>query len=163
MIKEVIMLMQFTTLVPIKKEDLGRIEIGGFTFTINDKEIAFDFDAIGYTPIQNPDGTLTTEYTSGQGVLFNDYDLSKDYFDEYRRQGIDPATLTAQVMANPDQIDEIYIAFMDKCGEYLEAPYIIEYIRFYDENNVFYDVPQSKLDGINSTTNVGRDEVLYVN
>ena len=89
-------------------KDFGYIDVGGFTFIINDKEIPFDFEA--YTNfIDERNERIYIEYVSGKGVFFNSYILDSCYYDEYKEIGLDLNKIDAEYLSKVSEIEEIYI------------------------------------------------------
>lgn len=89
-------------------KDFGYIDVGGFTFIINNKEIPFDFEA--YTNfIDERNERIYVEYVSGKGVFFNSYILDSCYHDEYKEIGLDLNDINAEYLSKVSEIEEIYI------------------------------------------------------
>ena len=65
-------------------------------------EIPFDFDAFGVS--FNNTGVL---YESGMGFIFNTFQISDDFNEEYKKYGLDVNDISAQLLASTSKIAEI--------------------------------------------------------
>lgn len=84
-------------------------DIGDFEFKINDKEIQFGFDASGYSITPIDANTIQINYESGHGPFFNDFNVSKEYFESWNEQNIEPHQITAEYLSKATDILEFYI------------------------------------------------------
>lgn len=98
-------------LIMLTKENTDGLSIGGYCFVINGKEIPFDWDAFSGS---EEDGVF--EFETGYG-LFNDFELSDCYDEDYDQQGISRADITANFLASVTQINEVHMNFIDEKGE----------------------------------------------
>ena len=99
------------SLIMLTKENTDGLSIGGYCFTIDGKEIPFDWDAFSGS---EEDGVF--EFETGYG-WFNDFDLSDCYDSDYEQLGISRADFTAEFLASAEQIKEVHMNFIDENGE----------------------------------------------
>ncbi|MGN0485544.1 MAG: hypothetical protein ACI4HI_18550 [Lachnospiraceae bacterium] len=85
-------------------------EIGGFEAVIDGKNIPFDFDAFSYDVRKIAENTYHFQYESGNGVMFREYHIFKDFFEEYERLGVQVSELTAERLASMKELTEFHFA-----------------------------------------------------
>lgn len=137
--KQVIMKIEATTIGHYKKKDITSILFGGYAFVIEDKTLCFDFDATSAT-IEETDDNLKIFFETGRGLLFDDYDVSEDYKEEYEEFGITKDQITAELLASVDRIDELWYEILNNDEEEVEI--WINSIVFVDENGKEFEVDQ---------------------
>lgn len=98
-------------LIMLTKEDTNGLSVGGYYFIINGKEIPFDWDAFSGT-----EDSGVFEFETGYG-LYNDFDLSECYDEDYDQLGISRTDITAEFLASVEQIKEVHMNFIDKNDE----------------------------------------------
>ena len=98
-------------LTMLTKENTDGLSIGGYYFVIDGKEIPFDWDAFSGS---EEDGVF--EFETGYG-LYNDFELSECYDEDYNQLGILRADLTAEFLASVEQIKEVHMNFIDENGD----------------------------------------------
>lgn len=143
----------------MNKRDVNGLSVGGFVFTIGDKEVPFDWDAF---VCDEDDGVFT--YESGYGFAFNDFEIP-DYFDgEWAEIDLSRSDITPAFLASASEIDDFYINYLDKDknGKEIEVgvgsnsdpdiPVKIQLleIRFEDEEDNRYDVNESVIKAFNT-------------
>jgi hypothetical protein len=99
-------------LVPLSKKEVSSLSIGGYYFVINGKEIPFDWDAFCGDEEDN-----IFEFETGYGFLFNDFELSDCYDEDYEVLGIARENITAAYLSSVDEITEFHINFIDEDGD----------------------------------------------
>lgn len=99
-------------LIPLSKKEVTSLSIGGYYFVINGKEIPFDWDAFCGDEEDN-----IFEFETGYGFLFNDFELSDCYDEDYKTLGIARENITAAYLASVDEITEFHINFIDEDGD----------------------------------------------
>lgn len=111
--------------------DIDTVYTGGFNFTINGKNIPFDFDASGTSK------QITGEwlYESGYGAFFNDFAISDVYDNELRELGINPYKIDAKKLASATAINEFYVEALNESGEELSVRLQLIDIYFEDRDS----------------------------
>lgn len=99
-------------LIPLSKKEVTSLSIGGYYFVINGKEIPFDWDAFCGDEEDN-----IFEFETGYGFLFNDFELSDCYDEDYETLGIARENITAAYLSSVDEITEFHINFIDEDGD----------------------------------------------
>ena len=98
--------------VPVSKNDITNLSIGGFVFEIGDNAIPFDWDASSGT-----EENCIFHFETGYGVFFNDFELP-DYYDEvYEEIGIKREDISAEFLASVHCIQEFFVNFDDENGD----------------------------------------------
>ena len=95
-------------LVQLTAEQTNSLSIGGYCFTIDSKDICFDWDAFSGG---EEDGIY--EFETGYG-WFNDFELSDCYDSHYKELGISKDDITAQFLSSAEKINEIHMNFVDE-------------------------------------------------
>lgn len=127
------------------------IDLGGYTFIVDGKEIPFDFEAHGYS-LNIENGRVYLEYESGRGFAFNEYDVDSCFDEEYEKLGLTRDDITAEFLASTTKINELYIAVYcnDELYELDSKNFKIDYIEFIDYNtNEIFKVDNDVLQNIN--------------
>lgn len=96
-------------LIPLSKKEVTSLSIGGYYFVINGKEIPFDWDAFCGDEEDN-----IFEFETGYGFLFNDFELSDCYDEDYETLGIVRENMTAAYLASVDEITEFHVNFINE-------------------------------------------------
>lgn len=96
-------------LIPTSKDEISSLSIGGYYFVIHGKEVTFDWDAFCGDEKDN-----IFDFTTGYGFLWNDFELSDCYDEEYKRLGIAREDITAKFLSEVDKIEEFHIDFIDE-------------------------------------------------
>lgn len=99
-------------LILLDKKEIDSLSIGGYYFIINGKEIPFDWDAFSG---DEEDGVF--EFETGYGFLFNDFELSDCYDEDYLNLGIERKDITASYLASVEDITEFHVNFINKNNE----------------------------------------------
>jgi hypothetical protein len=99
-------------LVPLSKEEVKSLSIGGYYFVINGKEIPFDWDAFCGDEEDN-----VFEFETGYGFVWNDFELSDCYDEDYERLGITRENIAAAYLASADDITEFHVNFINENDE----------------------------------------------
>ena len=110
---------------------IDAVYTGGFNFTINEKNIPFDFDASG----TNKQISGEWLYESGYGAFFNEFTVSEVYDNELRELGVNPYKIDAKKFASATAINEFYVEALDKNGEELSVRVQIIDIYFEDRDS----------------------------
>lgn len=132
------------------EEEFCGLDLGGYTFIINNMEIPFDFDAFGYN-IENRDGKAYVNYESGIGMAFNNYELDECFDDEYKLLGLTKKDITAKFLSSASEISEFYIGheYRNNVNKKLEN-LKIEYIQFQDcETKEVFKVSEDVINDFN--------------
>lgn len=95
-------------LIPLSKSKVNDISIGGYYFIIDGKEIPFDWDAFS----GDCDGKIF-EFETGYGFVFDEFELSDCYDEDYEELGIKREYITAEFLASVEKIKEFHINFID--------------------------------------------------
>ena len=96
-------------LILLSKNEVTSLSIGGYYFVIQGKKIPFDWDAFSGDEENN-----IFEFETGYGFLFNDFELSDCYDDDYAALGIARDDITASCLASVEEIEEFHINFINK-------------------------------------------------
>lgn len=130
------------------------IDLGGNTFIINKMEVPFDFGAFGYD-LNIQEDKVYLEFESGEGFLWNDYELDECFFEEYEKLGLSKENITAKFLASTDKIVEMSLCWEDMegvCHSFINLEY--EYIEFEDlETGKYYFVSNEALKTYNESIN----------
>ena len=144
--------------IPLTNEEAKYVSIGGFSFVIDGDVIPFDWDAFsGY----EEDGKFYFE--TGRGWMFNDYEISDCYNEDYEDMDIEKEAITAEFLASATDIEEFFVDFETVEGNEGQAGWFddnrrndVQYkinlleIEFYDvDHNKTYPVAQEVLDKFN--------------
>lgn len=113
------MKIEATTIGHYKKKDITSILFGGYAFVIKDQTLCFDFDATSAT-IEETDDNLKIFFETDRGLLFDDYDVSEDYKEEYEEFGVIREQITAELLASVDRIDELWYEILNNDEEEVE-------------------------------------------
>ena len=141
------------SLTPLTKEDTDSVSIGGYYFIINGKEIPFDWDAFS----GNEENGIF-EFDTGYGFIFNDFELSDCYDEDYEKLGMTREDITAEFLASVEEIGEFHINFIDVDGNEIDLGYnddeqykikLVEIIFTDMETEKGYKVKQEVLDEYN--------------
>ena len=141
------------SLTPLTKEDADSVSIGGYYFIINGKEIPFDWDAFS----GNEENGIF-EFDTGYGFIFNDFELSDCYDEDYEKLGMTREDITAEFLASVEEIGEFHINFIDVDGNEIDLGYnddeqykikLVEIIFTDMETEKGYKVKQEVLDEYN--------------
>ncbi len=136
----------------LTKEDIVGLSIGGYSFIINGNLIPFDWDAFSGNEIEN--GFM---FHTGYG-LFNDFELSDCYEDDYAEFGLTREDITAEFLASVEKIDEFNVEFYDGEDDVIigdnkrNSEYKIKIINisFLDmDNNKVFNVTNEVIDNFN--------------
>ena len=92
--------------VPLSNEEAKAVSIGGFSFEIGEYTIPFDWDAFSGT-----ERDKIFYFETGRGLLWNDYEISECYDEQYKEIGIEKGHITAEFLASVDHIDEFFVDF----------------------------------------------------
>ena len=139
-------------LVPLTKDEVLSLSLGGYCFSISGKEIPFDWDAFEGN---EEDGIF--EFDTGYG-WFNDFELTDCYDAEYNKLGLTREDITAEFLASADCINEVHINFVNANDEEIDLGYNDDEqykINLLDititdlETNIEYKVKQLVLDNFN--------------
>ncbi len=103
---------------PLTKEDADGLSIGGYYFIINGKEIPFDWDAFS-----GDEEDSVFEFDTGYGFLFNDFELSDCYDEDYEKLGITREEITAEFLASVERIEEFHINFITANDDEVDLGY----------------------------------------
>lgn len=99
-------------LIPLSKKEVTSLSIGGYYFVVNRKEIPFDWDAFSGDEEDN-----TFEFETGYGFLFDDFELSDCYDEDYAELGIARENITAAFLAGVEEIREFHVNFINENNE----------------------------------------------
>ena len=99
-------------LVPLSKKEVSSLSIGGYYFVIQGKEVPFDWDAFCGDEEDN-----VFEFETGYGFVWNDFEVSDCYDEDYERLGILRENITAAYLASVDDITEFHINFINENDE----------------------------------------------
>lgn len=127
------------------------IDLGGYSFVVDDKDVPFDFEAYGYD-IDVADGRVSLEYESGRGFAFNEYDVNSCFDEEYEKLSLTRDDITAEFLASTTKISEFYIAVYcnDELYELDSKNFKIDYIEFIDyDTDKTFKVDNDVLQNIN--------------
>ena len=116
--------------VPVSKDDIDGLSIGGFVFEVGDNAVPFDWDACSGS---EENGIFYFE--TGYGAFFNDFELPDYYDDEYEEIGIKREDISAKFLASVHCIQEFFVNFYDENGDECAAGW-------YSDNakNSFYKI-----------------------
>ena len=132
-------------LVALSNEEAKAVSVGGYSFEINGDLIPFDWDCF-----YGNESERVFYFTTGRGLLWDDYEISDCYDDDYEELGITRESLTAEFLASVESIEEFYVEY-DSDSE-SENEFFIELLEvsFYDlATKKEYLVAQSVLDEFN--------------
>lgn len=123
--------MQMCARFKLEGNNIASVYTGGFNFTVNGKDIPFDFDASG-THKQ-----ITGEwfYESGYGAFFNEFVISDVYDNELCKIGVNPFKIDAKMLASATFINEFYVEALDNSGEELSVRVQLVDIYFDDRDS----------------------------
>lgn len=93
--------------VPMTREDIKGLSVGGYSFVINEDLIPFDWDAFSGNESKNG-----FKFHTGYG-FFNDFEISDCYEDDYAELGLTRQDITAEFLASVEAIDEFNVDFYD--------------------------------------------------
>lgn len=123
--------MQMIARFNLQGHNINDVYTGGFNFTIDGKDIPFDFDASG----TNKQITGEWLYESGYGAFFNEFTISDVYDSELRKLGVNPYKINAKKLASATAINEFYVEALDHNGEELSVRVQIIDIYFEDRDS----------------------------
>lgn len=139
--------------VPLNKRTANSVSIGGYYFIINGNEIPFDWDAFAGDEENN-----IFSFQTGYGFLFDDFELSDCYDEDYEALNLTRESITAEFLASVEKINEFHINFINENDKEIDLGYNddeqykikIMLIEFVDVNtgNV-YKVNQNVIDKYN--------------
>lgn len=95
--------------VPVTKDQLTYLSVGGFAFIVDNHEVMFDWDASAISEIEP--GVF--RYESGYGPFFNSHAISDSCAEAIEAQGLRMEQITAAFLANADKITEFHITLDD--------------------------------------------------
>ena len=98
--------------VPVTKDNISCLSIGGFTFDIEDNAVSFDWDA---SSGDEENGIF--HFETGWGPFFNDFELTDCFDDDYEEMGIKREEISAEFLASVHHIQEFFIGFDDENGD----------------------------------------------
>lgn len=98
--------------VPVTKENISGLSIGGFTFDIGNNAIPFDWDA---SSGDEENGIF--HFETGWGPFFNDFELTDCFDDDYEEMGIKREEISAEFLASVHHIQEFFTYFDDENGD----------------------------------------------
>lgn len=98
--------------IPISKKKVDSLSIGGYYFIINGKAVPFDWDAF-----EGDEENNIFSFETGYGFMFNDFELSDCYDEDYEALGISRENITARFLASAERIDEFHINFINENGD----------------------------------------------
>ena len=127
------------------EKEYGYIDFGGYSFVVSSMNIPFDFEAFGYSIVNEKDNRICIEYESGQGFLFNEYEIDECFDYVYKELGLNKKDITAKFLASTSEIDEITISHEEKEFKNLK----IDFIEFKDMNENIFEVNQNVIDKYN--------------
>lgn len=98
-------------------EEFNYLDLGGYYFLINGKEIPFDFEAYAYGIEDDKRGRnegrdpnrIYMSYESGKGLAFSEYEVDSCYDHEYEKLGLTKEDITAEFLASTEKIIELYL------------------------------------------------------
>lgn len=99
-------------LIPLSKKEVTSLSLGGYYFLINGNSIPFDWDAFS-----GDEEDRVFEFETGYGFLFNDFELSDCYDEDYSNLRIKRENITAQLLASVEEIEEFHINFINENDE----------------------------------------------
>lgn len=99
-------------LILLDKKEIDGLSIGGYYFIIDGKEVPFDWDAFSG---DEEDGVF--EFETGYGFLFNDFELSNCYDEDYNELGIARENITAKFLSSVNEIKEFHVNFINNNDE----------------------------------------------
>ena len=143
--------------VPVSKDNIDGLSIGGYVFEIGDNAVPFDWDA---SSGNEENGIFYFE--TGYGPFFNDFELPDYYDDEYAEIGIKREDISAEFLASVHHIQEFFVNFYDENGDECTAGWYADNAKdsFYKvkllsmsleniETTEHYQVPNKVLDRYN--------------
>lgn len=133
------------------RKETSNVSMGDFVFSTNDMEIPFGFDAGSYEFTNLSDDKLRVDFTSGNGILYNDFDINKDYDDVYAKLGLKREDITAKFLSEVVNIKELNYEFTDHNEN--NHILVINHISFIDESNNAYRVSEDVICKFNKTQN----------
>lgn len=151
--------------VPMGEDEAKSVGIGGFCFSVGDKQIPFDWTAYS----GNWDDRGYYSFVTGYGWM-NDFELDECFDEEYEKLGIKREDISAKMLASAQAIDEFYVDFEVECSDGVDecgvgentdksSDYRLELLRvaFEDiETGRTYDINPVVLDAFN------KGEKLYI-
>jgi len=138
--------------VVLRDEDVTHMSFGGYIFMVDGKEIPFDFEGSAAEIFLDENGYGIKMQTQHHG-FFKHTDIDYAVFSGvYEKIGIRPQNITAAFLASATAITEFrFTICMNGADAESEATqsfsdsFIVENIRFMDENGKAYDVDKSIL------------------
>lgn len=143
--------------VPVTKDNISCLSVGGFTFEIGDNAVPFDWDA---SSGDEENGIF--HFETGWGPFFNDFELTDCFDDDYEEMGIKREDISAEFLASVHHIQEFFLGFDDENGDECTAGWYSDNAKdsFYKvkllsmafediETTEHYQVPNEVLDGYN--------------
>lgn len=97
------------TYLPISRDQLRYLSVGGFYFIVDGNEIPFDWDAAATSEVED----CVFEYESGYGPFFNDHEISDTFEQTLRSLGLCMENLTAKFLASASKIVEFHVYIDD--------------------------------------------------
>lgn len=92
--------------VPMNNDEAQAVSVGGFSFDIGENSIPFDWDA--FTGSEE-NGVFS--FVTGRGFLFNDYEISDCYDEDYKDMEINKEDITAEFLSSVHHIEEFFVDF----------------------------------------------------
>lgn len=145
--------------IPLTRESVNALSIGGYGFEVEADSIPFDWDAFSCSYYEED---KAFHFETGTGWFFNDYELSECYDEIYEEIGLKRENITAEFLASAHHINEFFVNFDDENGKECEAGWYddnakdsqykinIMELAFHDiETNIDYNVKQEVLDRYN--------------
>lgn len=116
--------------VPVTKDNISNLSVGGYTFEIGDNAIPFDWDASS-----GNENNGIFHFETGWGPFFNDFELPDYFDDDYEEMGIKREEISAKFLASVDRIQEFFLGFDDDNGDECTAGWYSD-----NANDGFYKV-----------------------
>lgn len=98
--------------MPLSKEEIQNLSIGGYSFEIGEDLIPFDWDASSGNEEDN-----VFHFETGCGPFWNDYEIPDYYDEEYKEIGIKREEITAEFLASVHHIEDFFVNFDDSDGK----------------------------------------------
>ncbi len=123
-------------------------DIGGFEFKFGDVEVPFDFEAASHKVTRLSAGEYEIIYTTGEGHFFNSYNLDDCHIQNWHEAGLAADEITAKYLSKATEITEFFVGPQDE-DEYEIESIMLEYIRFYDKENMRFSVSEDVINDFN--------------
>lgn len=140
--------------IPLDKHDVTSLSLGGYWFIIDGKGVPFDWDAF---ECNEEDSVFSLE--TGYGYMFNDFELSDCYDEDYEALGFSRENITPKFLASVECIKEFHVNFINADDEEIDLGFnddeqykikILEMIFIDVETEQKYKVKQKVLDEYNN-------------